>query len=167
MSQEKDLKVSVSFSGTTVEFKGSPENVVHSLTEFLSKEVPSLDLARKISVNYSVSDLIKTFGDFVKITPEGPRVWATDKKLSDKEVVLLQLVATRIAHDTGKVSSDALTLSEMQEITGVKPKSISSRLSEVLKIGYVDRQAYDSGAKYRITTAGINWLGGALSKKAR
>ncbi len=167
MSQEKDLKVSVSFSGTTVEFKGSPESVMHSLTEFLSREVPSLDLARKISVNYSVSDLIKTFGDFVKITPEGPRVWATDKKLSDKEVVLLQLVATRIAHDTGKASTDALTLNEMQEITGVKPKSISSRLSEVLKVGYVDRQASDSGVRYRITTAGINWLSGALSKKTR
>lgn len=167
MSQEGDLRVSIMLAGTTVEFKGNPESVLYSVVEYLSRTIPSIDLAKKILVNYSVADLIKTFGDYVRITPEGPRVWESDRKHSDKEVVLLQLVATRIAHQTGKASMDALTLAEIQASTGVNPKSISSRLSEVLKVGYVERTNADSGARYRITTAGINWLSGAISKKSK
>jgi len=168
MSHEtSDLKVSITFEGTTVEFKGSAESVLHSVTEYLAKIIPTLDLAKKISVNYSVAELVKLFGDYVKITPEGPRVWSSERKFSDKEMVLLQLIGTRIAGETGKAQGDSLTLAEIASSTGINPKSISSRLSEVLKVGHVERQNSDSTVKYRITTAGINWLSGALSKKAR
>lgn len=167
MSQEPDLKVSVTFEGTTVEFKGSPESVLHSLMEYIARTIPQIDLAKKISVSYSVTELIKAFGDHVKLTPEGPRVWTSDRKFSDKEVVLLQLVGQRIASETGKAQTDGLILNEITASTGINPKSISSRLSEVLKVGHVERQSSDSGVRYRITTAGINWLSSALSKKAR
>ena len=167
MSHEPDLKVSITFEGTTVEFKGSAESVLHSVNEYLTKIIPTLDLAKKISVNYSVTELVKLFGDYVKITPEGPRVWSGERKFSDKEMVLLQLIGTRILGETGRAQGDSLTLSEIASSTGINPKSISSRLSEVLKVGHVERQNSDSIVKYRITTAGINWLSGALSKKAR
>ena len=167
MSKESDLKVSITYAGATVEFKGTPESVLHSVVEYLSRTIPSIDLAKKISINYSVSDLIKAFGNHVKITPEGPRVWESDRKHSDKEVVLLQLVATKIAHQTGKAPTDGLSLAEIQASKGVNPKSISSRLSEVLKVGYVERTSADSGVQYRITTAGINWLNNAVSRKPK
>ncbi|MBM3897198.1 MAG: hypothetical protein FJ358_01535 [Thaumarchaeota archaeon] len=165
MSQETELKVSITFEGTTVEFKGSPESILLSVTEYLTKIIPTLDLAKQISVNYSVAELIRFFGDHVKITPEGPRVWNSERKFSDKEMILLQLIGTKIAGETGRAHGDFLTLAEIASSTGINPKSISSRLSEVLKVGYVERQSIDSTAKYRITTAGINWLTNTLSKK--
>ena len=166
MSHEpSELKVSITYEGTTVEFKGSAESVLHSVTEYLAKVIPALDLAKKISINYSIAELIKLFGDYVRITPEGPRVWSSERKFSDKEMVLLQLIGTRIAAETGKARGDSLTLADLASSTGINPKSISSRLSEVLKIGLAERQNSDSIAKYRITTAGINWVSSALSKK--
>jgi hypothetical protein len=166
MSQEtSELKVSITFEGSTVEFKGNPESVLHSVTEYLTKTIPTLDLAKKIYVNYSVAELIRLFGDYVKITPEGPRVWSSERKFSDKEMVLLQLIGIRITGETGRASNDSLTLAEIASSTGINPKSISSRLSEVLKVGYVDRQNLDSTVEYRITTAGINWLSNTLAKK--
>ena len=81
---------------------------MRSLHEFVSKVIPNMDLARAISVNFSLNDLTQMFKDYVRITPEGPRVWTQDKKLSDRDVIQLQLVATRISHLSGKSATDTM-----------------------------------------------------------
>ena len=86
--------------------------------------------------------------------------------MSDKDIVALQLVAVKIGFETGNNSSDNITIQEMQSVTGLKTKSLSSRISELLKSGYVLREKDEDGAKYRITTQGIDWLYQNLSKKS-
>ena len=140
---------------------------MRSLHEYVSKWIPNMDLARVISVNFSLNDLIQMFKDYVRVTPEGPRVWAQDKKLSDRDVIMLQLVAARIASLSGKTSSDAMGVSEIELATGLYPKTISSRLSELTKSANVERVDSDQGGKYRITTMGTNRLGEQLSRKLR
>ena len=149
-----------------MEFRGPPEVVMRSLHEFISKEVPNMDLARTISVNYSLIDLIQMFKDYVRITPEGPRVWTQDKKLSDRDVILLQLVAARISSLSGK-AADSLSVSEIESATGLNPKTISSRLSELTKTALVERVASEGGGKYRVSTVGVNRLNEQLSKKLK
>jgi len=139
---------------------------MRSLHEFISKEVPNMDLARTISVNYSLIDLIQMFKDYVRITPEGPRVWTQDKKLSDRDVILLQLVAARISSLSGK-AADSLSVSEIESATGLNPKTISSRLSELTKTALVERVASEGGGKYRVSTVGVNRLNEQLSKKLK
>jgi hypothetical protein len=78
VSSEHQLSISVSYGDAKVEFSGSPEVVMRSLHEFVSKVVPNMDLARTITVNYSLNDLIQTFKEHVRITPEGPRVWTQE-----------------------------------------------------------------------------------------
>jgi len=107
------------------------------------------------------------FRDQVKITAEGPRVWTQDKKLSDRDVILLQLVAVRIASLSGKVASDATSVGEIEAATGLNPKTISSRLSELTKSAQVERVDSQGGGKYRIATVGVNRLGEQLSKKLK
>ncbi len=165
MSSERELTISVSYRDAKVEFSGSPEVVMRSLHEFVSKVIPNMDLARTISVNYSLNDLIQTFKEYVRVTPEGPRVWTQDKKLSDRDVILLQLVAARIASLSGKSASDAMSVGEIESATGLYPKTISSRLSELTKSAHVERVDSESGGKYRIATVGVNRLGEQLSKK--
>jgi len=168
MSQEDNkLRVSISFGASRAEFSGDPEAVLVSVNNFIAKQVPALDLANKITVNYSVADLIKMFGDYVKITEEGPRVWASSSKLSDKDTICLQLVAAKIGYETGKSQSPSLTLQEINSATSLKPKSISSRLSEISKAGYVEREQTDQGVRYKVTTQGIHWLGNVLEKKVQ
>ena len=140
---------------------------MRSLHEFVSKVIPNMDLARTISVNYSLNDLIQMFREYVRVTPEGPRVWSQDKKLSDREVILLQLVASRIASLSGKATTDAMGVGEIEMATGLYPKTISSRLSELTKSTLVERVDSESGGKYRIATVGVNRLAEQLSKKLK
>jgi hypothetical protein len=167
LSSERELRVSISYGDTSTEFSGSPEVVMRSLHEFVSKMVPNMDLARVISVNYSLNDLIQMFREYVRVTPEGPRVWTQDRKLSDRDVILLQLIAARISNLSGRAATDAMGVADIEAATGLYPKTISSRLSELTKSANVERVDSDQGGKYRITTVGTNRLGEQLSKKFR
>ena len=167
MSSERELRVSVSYGEERTEFSGPPEVVMRSLHEFVSKMIPNMDLARAISVNHSLNDLVQMFRDYVRVTPEGPRVWTQDRKLSDRDVILLQLVAAKISNLSGKLQSDAMGVGEIEGATGLYPKTISSRLSELTKSAAVERIGSDQGGKYRITTVGASRLSEQLSKKFR
>ena len=166
MSNESPkLSIIINYNQIKFEFEGNPNEVAIATTNFLLKNVPEIDLAHKISVNFSAKDLIDRFHKVIKITPEGPRVWTGEIKMSDKDIVALQLVAVKIGFETGNNSSDNTTIQEIQSVTGLKTKSLSSRISELLKSGYVLREKNDDGAKYKITTQGIDWLYQNLSKK--
>ena len=161
------LSIKVSYGDANVEFSGSPEVVMRSLHEFVSKVIPGMDLARAISLNHSLNDMTQMFRDYVKITPEGPRVWTQDKRLSDRDTILLQLVATRMASLSGRSASDAMSIGEIEAATGLYPKTISSRLSELAKSALVERLSAEAGGRYRITTIGVSRLGEQLAKKLK
>jgi predicted transcriptional regulator len=162
---DQSVSVSVTVGDVKVQFSGTAESVMASVFNFLSKQVPSMDLAKRISLNYDAGELVAKYASMIKITPEGPRVIPdSDVRLSDKDMVALQLVASRIAKDTGRAQDDAMQVSEIQSATALKPKSISSRISEMVKAGHVARDEKEPG-KYRITTAGIHWLNSLIEKK--
>jgi hypothetical protein len=176
LDEKNSVNVSIAVGDIRVEFNGSPESVVRSAIGFLAKQIPVIDLAQKISLNYAVTELINIYSSLIKITPEGPRVIpelddaAEGKKLSDKEIVMLQLVASKIAKDLGKVQNDGMQLSEIYNATSINPRSVSSRLSELVKAGYVLREAPKENIDYviyKITTQGIHWLNSVIGKKLR
>jgi hypothetical protein len=165
MSQAESVNVTVTVGDVKVQFSGSADSVMASVMSFLAKQVPSMDLAKKISLNYSAQELIETYSHLIKITQEGPRVIPdSDARLSDKDMVALQLVAGKIAKDLARVQDDAMQVADMHAATALNPKSISSRISEMVKAGHVARDEKEPG-KYRITTAGIHWLNSTIAKK--
>ena len=167
MNQAENVNVIVAVGDVRVQFSGSAESVMASVMSFLSKQVPTMDLAKRISLNYAAQELVEAYSHLIKITPEGPRVIPdSDVRLSDKDTVALQLVAARIAKDLGRVQDDAMQVSEMHAATALNPKSISSRISEMVKAGYVARDEKEPG-KYRITTSGIHWLNSTIAIKVR
>lgn len=163
MSEKKEVRVHVSFDGFEADLIGSPEEVAVSFNRLMAQQIPTLELAKTLVLNYSLSDLTNMFQDFVRITPEGPRV-ITDAKLSDKTLIALQLVALKIGFEAAKLDSEKASLQDLERLTGLNPKSISSRLSEMAKAGYVDRLSSDNGVFYYITTSGVNWLAKSLGK---
>jgi DNA-binding MarR family transcriptional regulator len=176
LDEKNSVNVSIAVGDIRVEFNGSPESVVRSAIGFLAKQIPAIDLARKISLDYAVTELIDIYSSLIKITPEGPRVIpqlgdaAEGKKLSDKEMVMLQLVASKIAKDLGKVQNDGMQLSEIYNATSINPRSVSSRLSELVKAGYVLKENPKEDIDnviYKITTQGIHWLNSVIAKKLR
>jgi hypothetical protein len=170
-----NVNVTISIGDIRVQFNGSADSVISSVISFLTKQIPALDLANRISLDYTISELIQSYSDIIKITPEGPRIiplldGVELRKFSDKQIVALQLVASRIAKGLGKIEDDKLRMSDLQSATGLKSKSISSRLSELVKVGYVQRDVVRDGSDlpaYRITTAGISWLNSMLAKRKK
>jgi hypothetical protein len=170
-----NVNVVISIGDIRVQFNGSADSVMTSVISFLTKQIPILELANRISLNYTIAELIHSYSDIIKITPEGPRIISIldgveVRKLPDKQTVALQLVASRIAKGLGKAEDDKLTMSDLQSMTGLKSKSISSRLSELVKLGYVQRDVMGDGGElpgYRITTTGINWLNYMIAKRKK
>src|SRR5919198_1524129 len=174
---DTNINASITIGDVKVQFNGSAESVLTSIINLITKHIPTMDLAKRISLNYAVTDLIETYSNLIKITPEGPRVIISDlyeigiKKISDKEMVALELIASKIAKDLGKISNDAMQASEIQSTTALNPKSVSSRLSELVKAGYVIRDNTKDGigpaVVYRITTPGIHWLTSTIIKRIK
>jgi DNA-binding MarR family transcriptional regulator len=171
---ETNVNVIISIDDIRVQFNGSADSVITSVISFLTKQIPTLELANRISLNYSIADLIQSYSDIIKITPEGPRIVpasdGVELKFSDKQIVSLHLIASRIAKGLGKAADDGLRMSDLQSATGLKSKSISSRLSELVKAGYVQRIIVRNGGElpvYRITTTGVSWLNSMLTKRKK
>ena len=172
---EGDISVNVSIAvgEIRVEFNGSPESVMRSAIGFLAKQIPTIDLARKISLDYAVTELIDIYSDLIKITPEGPRIIpevdnAEAKRMSDKDKIMLQLIASKIAKDLSKVQNEGMQLSEIYNATSINPKSVSSRLSELVKAGFVSKgnpEDETDRVSYKITTHGIHWLNSVIGRK--
>ena len=81
-----NVSVSIIVGDVKVQFNGSAESVLSSAVSFLAKQVQMFDLAKKISLNYSISELINLFSNFIKITPEGPRVILEQQELGKKKL---------------------------------------------------------------------------------
>lgn len=163
MSEKREVRVHISFDGFEADLIGSPEEVAVSFNKVMAQQIPTLELAKTLVLNYSLSELTNMFQEYVRITPEGPRV-ITDAKLSDKLLIALQLVAIKIGFEAARLNSEKASLQDLERFTGLNPKSISSRLSEMTKAGHADRLSSENGVFYYITTAGVNWLAKSLGK---
>ncbi len=163
-----ELVVRVVYGDISAEFTGKDaDEVLHALNSFLVSVIPELELAKKLHKSFTLRDLAEMFGDYVKLTPEGPRVMVQDPKMSDKQLIALQLVAARIAYELGRAERDGMIVQEIEQATALKPKSISSRLSELAKQNVVERRVENRTVYYRITTYGIEWLSRELASRPR
>jgi hypothetical protein len=167
MSQnaENKVKAEITFGDLKASFSGDPESVLHSINSFIGKDLPTYNIAKKLWLSFTAKEVAEKFQEFIRLTPEGPRVWSQGKKLSDKEVVALQLAGQIVAHGGGMVASASMSLSALQEATSMIPKTLSSRLSELSKSGLVARESGEQGSVFRLTTQGVSWLSEVLSKK--
>lgn len=163
---EEQVKVEISYGELRAAFTGNPDEIYEAVSRFLAQNLPQVEIAKKITLRYELKDLIESFGDYVKITDEGPRVLPSER-LSLKQRIALQLVAVKIAYLLGRAKGEGLSLQELGLTLGVATKSISSRLSELVKAGNVQRTTEDAGTTYSITTLGIKWLLDTFAGKAR
>jgi len=162
----EELVVTITYGQLRIELRGTPDVVIRGFNEFISKHIPMYELAGKLILNYSTNDIISIFSEHIRFTPEGSRIWAVER-LSDKEVIALQLVASKLEYLLGKRASPNLSVSELESMTAIKAKSTSSRLSELVKSNYVERDEVGGKTSYKITTLGISWLREALLKKRK
>jgi hypothetical protein len=106
---------------------------------------------------------------------------AKSRKWSLKELIGLHLIASRIAKGLAMSQDEGLQIYEIEYATQANPKSINSRLSEMIKSGLVlkDIKFSDTAtsgvsgqeekpyAIYTITTMGIHWLNHIIDRIGR
>ena len=92
-------------------------------------ETSSTDIMEEKSPNRSELEGDKGMGDESKTKPEA--------KWSIKEFIALELVASRIAKGLGMIQYEGMKISDIESSTKANPKSVTSRLSELIKSGYV------------------------------
>ncbi|MFP3165826.1 MAG: hypothetical protein RXP28_02190 [Nitrososphaeria archaeon] len=160
------LKVDISYGELSATFSGNPDDVLVAVTRFLASNVPAIDVAKKVLLKYDLQELIQMFSDYVKITDEGPRILVREN-LSIKQKITLQLVGNRIAYLLNKIQDEPVTLQDLINVLGLPGKSISSRLSELVKAGYITRIQDSKTTKYQISTMGIKWLSDTLTGKIK
>ena len=133
-------------------------------------ETSSTDIMEETSPNESDLKDDKVTGDESKTKPE--------TKWSIKEFIALELVASRIAKGLGIIQYEGMKISNIESATNANPKSITSRLSEMIKSGYVTKDlrfGTENAAEgkeehstiYKITTVGIHWLNNIIDKKVK
>jgi hypothetical protein len=133
-------------------------------------EASSTDIMEETSPNELNFKDVKVLGDESKTK--------LDSKWSIKEFIALELVASRIAKGLGIIQDEGMKISDIESATKANPKSVTSRLSEMIKSGYVikdikfGQESVAEGKEepstiYRITTVGIHWLNNIIDKKVK
>jgi hypothetical protein len=133
-------------------------------------ETSSTDIMEKTSPNKLDHKDVKAPGDDSKTKLEA--------KWSVKEFIALELVASRIAKGLRIIQHEGMKISDIESATKANPKSVTSRLSEMIKSGYVTKDlrfstetvaegTEEPSTIYRITTVGIHWLNNIIDKKVK
>ena len=66
MTVNNEVKVKIDYQKSSVEFSGDPTKVLILINDFFSKQIPNIDLANKISINYSVNDIMDLFKEYIR-----------------------------------------------------------------------------------------------------
>jgi len=133
-------------------------------------ETSSSDIMEETSPNKLSLKDVKVLGADSKTKLEA--------KWSVKEFIALELVASRIAKGLRIIQHEGMKISDIESATKANPKSVTSRLSEMIKSGYVTKDlrfSTETAAEgkeepstiYRITTVGIHWLNNIIDKKVK
>jgi len=148
-----EVTVTLRFKDLEKTIHGSPESVLREISGFLTTVVPNIDLAGKITLNVDLQELITDCQGVLAVTPEDVVVLRGLEKLTDRELVLLNLVRGRIGSYIGKAKSDATSSAKLVELVKKNPGTIAGRLSELANEGLVERVGK---GEYRATTLGLH-----------
>lgn len=137
---QQNLKVGISYGELKAEFEGSPSEVYEQVLKFLEKTIPAYGLASRISRSVGVSDVMERMRDLIAYS-EGEGLYLTKPlhSFSTSDAILLILTVTHLESALGLREGDSATASEIASKLGRPMKTVSGRLSELVRRGYVRR----------------------------
>lgn len=145
------IEVLLKHSGVENRILGTPENVLRELLSYFSKVYPSIELVSRIIVTVDNTEFLQACAGLLAISPEGLVILRDISELKDKELMMVHLAGSRLAHVMGRRDADSLSLEELTRATGRAIGTVAGRLSELTNEQLVERVG--KGA-YRLTTMG-------------
>jgi len=152
VSEETPIVVHIKYGGLEQTFTGSLEEVWISINRFFSQFIPTFTIAQRLTVAVDLAELAKQLEGLVVLTPKGPEVIVNRKRLSDRDYLMLCLVSAHLGYHMGLLDFGSLTRDELQRRLGKTAKITSTRLSELIRRGWVERVDED---RFQITKIGL------------
>jgi hypothetical protein len=148
---KETVTVLIKYLDTEQTFTGNADQVWANINRFFSEMIPALKVVRKALLTVDLENLIEDCKHIIAIAPEGPVLLVSKQKLSDSETITLHLLSTYIGSKLG-LSKAYLTKEELQTRLGKNAKITSTRLGELIRVGYATKT---EEGNYKITTLGI------------
>ena len=147
------LEVTIRYGSLEKRITGQPDQVAVDVFTFLTKAVPELELASRLSLNVDVAELAKACEGVIAATPEGVVIIVPTDSLADRELLLLHLAKTRIAQMLGKSEKDFAQTADLIAATKKTSGTVAGRLSELCGENLAERKGK---GEYRATTLGMH-----------
>ncbi len=151
-----NLKVTIVYGELKVEFEGSPEDVYLQVVRFLEKSIPTYSLANKIHRSRDIAGTLEKLKDLISYS-EGEGIYPVKplQSFPTSEAILLMLAIRYLEHALGLREGDSASAGVIVSVVGRPMKTISGRLSELVRKGYIKRL---ERGDYAITVSGLSYL---------
>jgi len=152
------IKVDIKYRDLEVSLEGEVDEVYRQVIKWFNKILPAIDIAEKLILDIDFERLASKLEKYINISRDGEIVL---KPLSDKfslhNKLLLILAMFKLLEFIGKRPS-SVTLSELSHLLNASAKTISSRLSELKSMGYIERIRENKNVKYKISLRGLLYI---------
>jgi predicted transcriptional regulator len=148
------IKVQIEVNGMNYEASGSPDEIIPQILQFISKTIPTYDLAKKLIYIADLAAMTDRISEFAKMTNTGQLLLTRNDISADRSISIVLFMA-HLAGKMSKRDSDSLSIEEIATAVGKAPKTIRNVIVALQKSALIERT--DRG-KYRITPKGLMQL---------
>jgi len=145
------VKVQIDIDGVHFESNGSVEELVPQILQFISRTIPTYDLARKLVYIPDLAGLADKISELAKMTNNHQLLLTKNKLPADKSISIVLFMAY-LTSRFGKRPTDSLNIEEIATAVSKAPKTIRNTIVNMQKAVLIERT--DRG-NYRITQKGL------------
>jgi len=153
LSEEKSLRAKLDLDGQSVEFTGTPDEVVSAILKYMSQAYPALSIIRKLVFSPDLAELTEKVSSVLSITDTGTLM--VKKDMATEDGVLLVTSGADLATKLGKRNDPSVSVEELVLTLNVAEKTVRNVCSLLTKQGDVVR---DGKGTYRISPSGVYHL---------
>ncbi|MEM1952723.1 MAG: hypothetical protein QXF45_04005 [Candidatus Caldarchaeum sp.] len=150
------LKVSIVYGDLKADFEGEPDQVYREVVRFLEKTIPAYSFASKLSKVTGIEEALDKLKNWLGYdTSSGLFLKADLTKIPTSTAILLFGALKHFNHVMGHVNSSEFLSSEVADFLGRPEKTVSGRLTELVKKGLLKRVGRGG---YCLTPTGLSYL---------
>ncbi|MGQ9513489.1 MAG: hypothetical protein ACUVTL_00285 [Thermoproteota archaeon] len=150
MSEEKKLKARLEIEDQSIEFEGTPDEVVSAALKYLAQAYPAISIVKKIVFSPDFSELVEKLSSVLLITDAGTLM--VKKDVATEDGVLLVTAGADVTTKLGKRSDPSVSIEEIVLTLKVAEKTVRNVCSLLVKQGYIIR---NGKGKYQISQTGV------------
>ena len=153
MSEGNNLRVKMELNGQSMEFTGTPDEVISAVLKYLSQAYPALAIVKRLTFSPDLAELTEKVSSVLSITDTGTLM--VKKDMATEDGVLTVTAGADLATKLGKRNDPSVSVEELVLTLNVAEKTVRNVCSLLTKQGEIVR---DGKGTYRISPSGVYHL---------